>query len=476
LNKAKWIWRGLIGLALLFAIFFGVSRHVHMNRLAHDLRYGTHNEKVKAARELMERDRLYDKMQEMPKSARIKAMDAIEDIPGELAVKQCLILLKDTEPKVRERVTKTLTVLGKHHIQPLVPAMKDSDENVRIGAKAALAGIGPRVIPYVQPAVKQADLRAAACEVLVKLGEPSVPKLVELLEHDDQDVRMAAADSLGRIASKKATLALLKSTRDIAAVRRVAISALCAICDPRSTDLLVEVLSHTRDDGEVRARTARALSVIGGPKAIATLTAALGDWDSKVRTSVVTGLQRMGPPAVKPVIAKMSSGSEVVRRTGAAVLSGIDSPECAPELLRLIRDRDPAVRAAAAHGLGIQTAKVPANVLIPLLSDVEGRAAETAADSLVGMGGRAVPDLASVLRSSADSPAKFRAADALARIGKPAVPSLLSALGAGGDTTKWAAYALGRIGDPRARAALQKLRSASDPDLARIVQRALDQP
>ena len=473
MNKRKWIWRGIIALIVLYAVFAGISRHVYMNRLARDVRYGTREAKIAAAKQLMKRDRLYDKLQAMPESVRISAVDAIEEIPGELTVKQCLILLKDAEESVRVRVTEALTVLGEDHIELLVPALKDSDGNVRKGAADALVGIGPKVIPYVQPAVKESQMRVAAGDALARVGEPSVPALVELLKDDDQDVRMAAAYSLGKIGSKKGTPALLKATGDVAAVRRVAISALCEICDPESIDLLVEVLTGTGDDGEVRARAARALSVIEGERAIAILSGALGDLDLKVRSSVITGLQRIGAPAVKPVFRAMSTGSADVRRAGAKVLSAINSAESASVLLRLVRDSDPAVRASAASGLGKQTTPVPSSALVPLLSDDGGRVAEEAAVSLICMGRRAVPSLISALRSAESNVVKYRAADVLGKIGSPAVPALLGLLGKDVDTTRWAAYALGQTGDPRAKAALEKLETANDPDLARIVEQAL---
>ena len=151
MSKSRMIWTGLIGLAVLYGIFAGISRHIHMNRLAHDLRYGSQGQKITAAKELMKRDRLYDKVQEMPIPERIKVPDTLEKIPGELTVRQSLILLKDTEPKVRARVAKSLTPLGKDHIGILVGAIKDSDENVRNGAKDGLVGIGPKVIPLVWP-------------------------------------------------------------------------------------------------------------------------------------------------------------------------------------------------------------------------------------------------------------------------------------------------------------------------------------
>lgn len=484
MSGTKYIWRGIIGILVLYAIFAGISRHVKMNHLAYNLQYGSKTAKVAAVKELMSRDRLYDTMQEMPKAAKIKVLDVVEQVPGNLTIKQCLVLLKDADADVRGRVTEALTVLAKDRIELLIPAMKDSDGNVQAGAKDALVAIGPKAIPYVKKAAKETDLRAAAFDVLIRIGEPSVAAITSLLLQDkDQDVRMAAADSLSKIMDKNGkpsrlgTMALLQATKDTAAVRRVAISSLCTICDPRATDLLVEVLTHTRDDGEVRARAARALSVIGGPKAVDALTRSLADWDLKVRTSVITGLQTMGEVAVQPVVAAMASGSTEVRRAGASVLEKIDSPAALQALLRLAKDSDPVVRASVARGLGFQSSSAGSDVLVSMLADPNGTVADTAADVLAELGTNgnvsAIDNLAAVLSSSADNVVKFRAADALSSIGKPAVNRLMQCLGKGGTCAKYAIYALGRIRNPHTKSTLEKFLTASDPDLVWVVKRAL---
>jgi len=474
LSKSKTIWLIVIGFAVLYGIYSGINRHIEMDKLAHDLRYGGQSEKIAAATELMRLDRLYDKVQELKPAERIKAMYPLESIPGALTVSQGLILLKDTEATVRARVTKVLIKIGKDHIALLVPAMKDSDENVRNGAKDSLVGIGPGVIPEVQKAAKVADLRVPAFDVLVRVGEPSVPAVVALLTENDQDTRMSAAASLGKIRSMKATSALIKATGDIRAVRQLAISSLCDICDPRSTDLLVSVLSQATDNGEVRARVARALSVIGGPKAIAAMAGALGDFDLKVQSSVVGGFQRMGGPAIPAISAKLGSPSRVVRESAARSLERTDSPAAVSVLMRLTKDPDPAIRASAARGLGAQSSGVRPETLISLLPDGEEVVGGAAVESLAGLGGGAVSSLISVLRSPASDVVKYRAAEALARIGSPAVSSLTSLLGGDVGVARWAAYALGKTGDPRAKPVLQRLAKAQDKDLAAVAQRALN--
>lgn len=465
----------LVILVLLvgYGIVNGIVRSIELKGLARDLRTGNETAKVAAAARLMKIDRLYDVVQAMQPKDRIKAMDALDKTSGELTVRQSLILLKDTDPLVRARVVKVLVIAAKDHVDLLIPAMKDSDENVRNGTKDTLVGIGPNVIPLVLPAAKVVDTRPAAIDVLVRLGAPSVPAVIPLLKEDDQDTRMAAASALGKIKSMEATPALMAQTKDVKAVRMLAISSLCDICDPRSSDLLISVLIGSQDGGEVRARTARALSVIGGAKASSALVSVLGDLDLKVRSSAISGLQRMGDPVVGAVSAKLSDPSKIVRESAARCMEQTNSPAASAVLVRMAKDADPQVRASSAIGLGVQTAAGHPEVLIGMLSDGADEVGQAAVASLVEIGPSSIPGLTAVLKSSQSETAKYRAASALSGIGPDSVPALLGVAGGDVNAQRWAAYALGRTADQRAKPTLERLAKASDPDLAAVAKRAL---
>ncbi|MHB1456961.1 MAG: HEAT repeat domain-containing protein [Armatimonadota bacterium] len=524
MNKTL-LWRGVFIIVILGLIGIAVSRSMHLNKLSDQLLNGSEEQQINAANELMKRDKLFEKMQVMPSTDRIKIMDVIAKIPGELTIKQTLPLFKDTEAKLRvvsqlaetenkirslrfyqdektkarnapllkaetdkkadliklrdaettlhTKIVAVLKVLAKNDLDILVPAMKDPDVFVGIGVKDTLVAIGAKVIPQMKLAAIEEDLRPHAFEVLQRIGEPSVPTLVNLLHNKEQSIRMAAAAALGVVAKKSATLALMEATNDVEAVRRLAVSSLCAICDPRSTDVLVYVLSHTTDDGEVRARSARALSIIGGTKAINALVGALADLDLKVQSSVITGLQHIGGPAVKPISMAIASGNVETRRSGAAALERINSPEAANVLLTLSRNSDTEVRASAARGLGFQTASPKTDVLVSMLSDPDGLVGDAASNSLQSMDGRIVPNLISLIGSGAGDIAKFRAATVLGKIGPLAVPALINAIGTSGANAKWFAYALGHTGDSRAKPVLEKYASAADPNLEAVAQAAL---
>ena len=498
---------------------------MHLNKLSDQLLNGSDQQKINAATELMKRDKLFEKVQVMSSTDRIKIMDVLAKIPGELTIKQTLPLFKDTEAKLRTisqlaetenkirslqfyqdektkarnaplleeetdkkaaliklrdaettlhtKIVAVLKVLANNSMDILVPAMKDPDVFVGIGVKDTLVAIGAKVIPEMKRAALEEDLRPHAFEVLQRIGEPSVLTLITLLNNKDQNIRMAAAAALGVVAKKSATLALMEATKDVEAVRRLAVSSLCAICDPRSTDVLVYVLSHTTDDGEVRARSARALSIIGGPKALNALVGALADLDLKVQSSVITGLQHIGGPAVKPISSAIAAGNPETRRSGAATLERINSPEAANALLALSRSTDTQVRASAARGLGFQTASPKIDILVSMLSDPNGLVGDAASSSLQSMGVRIAPNLINLIKSGAGDIAKFRSATILGKIGPPAVPTLINAVNTSGANTKWIIYALGKTGDSRAKPVLEKYASASDPNLEAVAQAAL---
>ena len=474
----KLIWRLVIGVLVVWLVGSRITTHVQSKALLADLKSGSPEVQVKAVEKLMVRDRLFDRMQQLTPKERLKVMDAVDKAEARNAFRQIQILLKDADPDVHARAAESLAKRGRSDLKQLVASLRDTDENVRSGAKDALVEIGEPALPLIKEAAEDTELKGHAFEVLLRVAEPAVPTLVELMKTGELDIRMTAADTLAKIGDKSATPALIETAaKDVPAVRRIAISSLCTLGDPRAEDLLIQVLGNTNDDGEVRARAARALSVIGGPKSIAALTRALGDYDLKVQTSVITGLQSkaIASQSVAPVMSAISSGTPQVRRAGASVLEQIDNPQSAAGLVSLLKYPDPEVRLSAARGLGNQTASVRGDVLVSLLSDADGRVADAAADSLVRVGTSVIPTLVGVIKSGAQSQAKFRAATALGRIGSPAVPALQAQIGVGGETGRWAAYALGLTGDPGAKPTLERFASSSDPDMRWVVERALTQ-
>jgi hypothetical protein len=108
-----------------------------------------------------------------------------------------------------------------------------------------------------------ADLRNGAMEVLVKFGPKAVPKLVKLLDDDNEEVRNFSTVMLGDIGSHRAVESLIRLLRDVDPnVRHGAAEALGKIGDRRAVEPL---LSLRQGDAWDKLYAADAICKLGGP-------------------------------------------------------------------------------------------------------------------------------------------------------------------------------------------------------------------
>jgi HEAT repeat protein len=95
----------------------------------------------------------------------------------------------------------------------------------------------------------------------------------------------------------------------------------------------------------VRERAAEALAAIGTPKSVETLVAAL--CDPRSRPLAQAQLTRLGPPAVRVLLATARAADPELRAASAETLGLMRQPQALPTLRLLMRDADGAVREAA---------------------------------------------------------------------------------------------------------------------------------
>ena len=187
------------------------------------------------------------------------------------------------------------------------------------------------------------------------------------------------------------------------------------------------------------------VSVDGGRQWLQLSRAQLGD----------TPLQRLEPVPGHPlsVVTVNSTGSHTV------------SLALSPELLGLLQDADPAVRASAARAIGLIGDPAALPGLMQALADPDALAGQRIAEAIGRIGDRSVSaDLLNVLRS-APAAERTRAALALGLLKSPeAVPGLAALLSAGDpEAQRVAAEALAAIGTPAAMAAL--MAPLADPQM-----------
>ena len=205
---------------------------------------------------------------------RWQAAAALRGIPLATGDLQALgHLLHDAEPFVRWEAAMTL---------------KDVGGQAAIGIlQQTLAGENPVGL-------------ASAAETLAEMGEvTAMPRLVELIQHEDPGVRASACAALGRLAKAQDTevvqalIAALKDT--IPGVRQVIALALGRIGSPLAVAPLIACLRRRDEFRLVRRAAAWSLSKLGpDPLAVEALSEALTDKDGEVRVLAAQGLGQIG--------------------------------------------------------------------------------------------------------------------------------------------------------------------------------------
>lgn len=177
--------------------------------------------------------------------------------------------LKDDDWEVRERAAEALGMIGPD-AREAVPALIKTLDAIK------LSDYDPDVV--------------AAVKALGKIGgQSALATLIKVLNY--HDVSSEAAEGLGIIGDPKAVSGLLKTAKtDKGFARYTAVEALIKIGEP-AIPALIEVLKV--GDWDLRGRTAEALGEIGDKTAIPALTEALKDKDKSVRDAAAEALKKL---------------------------------------------------------------------------------------------------------------------------------------------------------------------------------------
>ena len=202
-------------------------------------------------------------------------------------------------------------------IQGLVDALKQEDHGIRMRAAAALRALGAKeAVPAIRVALineQDPDVRAILASALDTLSdinedvltaniEPTesllqINKLIEMLESDDPEQVVDAAQQLGEIGDQIAVEPLVLVFNDMKSSMRVKLSVAEALLKLEGAPVEVALLAALRhNDWHIRRNGAAILGQLKAEWAIDPLTKALYDAHPIVRRTARAALQRIGTP------------------------------------------------------------------------------------------------------------------------------------------------------------------------------------
>lgn len=218
----------------------------------------------------------------------------------------------------------------------------------------------------------------------------------------------------------------------------------------------------------------------------------LSSTDEEERRDALMRLASMHRAAASRVaLPALTDPSPMIRVTAARAVLSLDSAESAAALVPLLNDKDEFVRREVSYSLGLTRSRTATAALSErLLTDKEPGVRGAAAVALGKIADEAgVVALASTLAPELSAPAKSKskreqnefvlraAAEALGQIkSRTGVPALLSAVGNEKfpvDVRREAVRALGLIGDPSAIPTLKTASLSEDPFLSRLAHESL---
>lgn len=307
---------------------------------------------------------IIEKMSHKSQFIREEAAFELSHINSARAINALIAGLSDDVPKIRAICAKSVSRYGKHFQALVVPKLIDLlyDEHNEVAQNAAQA------LGYV--------------------GDKScIRSLVELLTNPNMNTRIYASLALGKIGDDTATrplLELLKNEKE-QKVRATVLIALGNIANPKIFPI-IQKFGLTDPDPRVRASAVEAVSKLNLPldTILEPLTKMLSDPNNRVVANVCMALWSAGElTAITHVIRLIKSPDKWSRASGAYVLGKIGNVEAVNMLISMKNDQDADVRLNVAKSLkDIKTSK-GLTILIEMLDDPDEMIKQVAYETIL---------------------------------------------------------------------------------------------
>ena len=210
--------------------------------------------------------------------------------------------------------------------------------------------------------------------------ESTIPALIKAVNDSQSPVRYAAMRALGEIHDRRAVQALTEQFNFYGKGEGAwsALDALAHLADPASVPIFK---AHLADrDPFLRRASAEGLARVGDTSEVPALEIGAGNDSSEmVRAAMAFALQKLGRNYIPRLVESLDSDKDAPQAAAYLIELG---PSISSELVPLLQDPSPAIRANVATVLGAVGGDAAVAALQPLAQDKDRTVAQAAARAL----------------------------------------------------------------------------------------------
>lgn len=244
------------------------------------------------------------------------------------------------------------------------------------------------------------EYRFLACKTLgLEKERAAVPRIIELLNDQNHNVRLSSARALGEIGDPRAVDPLLTALAEPNEwVRLQIVEALGKLGDNR-VGLVLSRFMETELDDRVRATIVKVLGSLGDQKMVPILVSYLKDSDLRVRANAIEALEIIGDEKIREFLFPMMEGANHrIKANIAKALFNLGDYTGLKILKKMIKEENEWMRAAAAWALGEIRSNEAIKPLVEALGDKYWFVDRNIIRSLVKIGMTTVRPLINKLR------------------------------------------------------------------------------